>query len=167
MTRAILTPYRIPMGSMTDIKRVLLRPSEIANPLISTLLATVVAWGARWLIIGDGHSAVAVRAVLLILFRVISALCLVPLDVVSVRLSVLPRDDSRGELARVQLEDGEALLSTRLMPCSRGEAVIRMRTAGYAGLLDCAKTVAREEGKGALFRGWIWTLIGGSFSAMG
>lgn len=54
-----------------------------------------------------------------------------------------------------------------LIPCSSGEAVIRVRAEGYEGALHCVKAVAQEEGKGALFRGWIWTLLGGSFSSLG
>lgn len=82
-------------------------------------------------------------------WQIVGVALATPMEVVATRLST-----QREETSNTRLEKGQELRTS-------GEDVIQLRTgrAPYKGVMDCAMKIKEEEGLGALYKGWWWTMV--------
>lgn len=194
--RCIVTPYRLSScASLSEKMQLILSPAEFNSPMrlyatpgllpltiVASVFTFILTWAARSLILGpaveNGNTGdLPLRIIIFLVFRLVATLWLTPLDVLSIRLALLPASDERGAAGidkgtnNNEIE-GEvtALLDTAAARCSSHatEDVVRRRyEAPYTGTIDCVRRVSDEEGVRALYRGWIWTCLGSVLGVMG
>jgi len=172
INRSIITPYKLPMNPRRSLE-ILLTPHELSKPymlyLTPGLLAatslhsfcvTLVAGSLRMMLVGsvppiaeEQTSISWWRFLVFLIFQCLAVGYLVPLEVISTRLSIQPNT-------------GGVVQDDEIMPegveyCGTDEDVIGLRptSSPYQGLLDCGRTIAEEEGVGSLYRAWWWTML--------
>lgn len=169
--RAIVTPYCLPWCDIPLALRVLLSPSERRQPhklyrthgllTVETLrlcvlfLVQVIIPYIKPLVMGTAgpwlHLGVSIAITLA------STAVLAPLEVVSARLMVQRNDEDddlgaleNGRLGRLVAEFGASSEKVVHLPDERYP---------YLGFWDALKRTAKEEGVGALYRGWWVTML--------
>ncbi|KAJ7190825.1 mitochondrial carrier domain-containing protein [Mycena pura] len=159
INRAITTPHRLGAFAPKDALHVLLSPAERAKPLrlyltpgvaLIVLLAGIIAptVNLAWTLVAPRLPHAAWRlplvGVALPMILLTTAL-LTPLEVMLARLT----------LQRL----GEAEPAPAV-PAGEEVMEFRIEQAPYTSLLDCARTMVREEGARVLFRAWWLTALG-------
>lgn len=186
VNRAIVTPYRTPSTPWGAL-RTLLTPYERSRPWvlfkIPGLLATLVLVSAWEMVLrvlvapGVLPDNQNLRIALGVTLPIISTAWLVPLKVLVMKISVQenreyhapPADDAEATAdadvdTEAQRPDVAALEPLRIAD----EEVVALRPGPhYRGVFDAVRTIITEEGKGALYRGWGWTLLGNCLIAGG
>ncbi|KAJ6514155.1 hypothetical protein DFH09DRAFT_1179737 [Mycena vulgaris] len=169
--RAIITPHKLAAFAPSAALRVLLSPAERAQPL-RLYLAPGVAFAQlllafipvavsmlRQLFVTRGHAHPwPVRSASLPALILITVL-LTPVQVMLARLTLQRRVSASDGPIHIPVA-ADAVASP---PTYGAEDVIEVRTqpehAPYTSLLDCARTIVREEGRGSLFRAWWITAL--------
>ncbi|KAJ7072271.1 hypothetical protein C8F01DRAFT_1011928 [Mycena amicta] len=185
---AITTPHKLPYLGLQRSLRVLLTSTERRRPwiiyLTPGLLAAQFAHTAYiTLILGPLHrllvpmatgpggisyaDSTPVKFVIYVAIILLSTSILTPLEVITVRLAI-QRNQSSSEYNSVSQEvEGDA----EDVPEYAGaeEDVIGLRTEAepYTGLINCAQTIVKEEGRRVLLRAWWVTVLGALASALG
>jgi len=95
---------------------------------------------------------------------VLSTFILCPLEVVSTRLSIQRNYASAEYNSVAQEEEGDAEDVMEYAGAEEDVIGLRSEMDPYTGMIDCIQKIAREEGLGALYRGWWLTLL---FTAFG
>lgn len=177
INRSVITPYRLPLNLRESLQILLSnheRSSPIALYLTPGLLAVValksaataiLAGSFRILLIGhetEFKSISKLGLVGFIIFQIISVAWICPLEVIMTKLSVQPNLGSE-----ISVEDPEGDVPEGLRFAGQGEDVVGLRptTDSYVGLVDAVRKIMDEEGWQALYRGWIWTMLGALFAA--
>merc|ERR1711939_1176487 len=127
--RALVTPHAIPLVSPFSNLRLLLTADERSHPF--RCLYTPSRFLASFL-----PTLLAPQLVLAIGVRT-------PLAVIAARLH-----------AQRQGGTGAAIVHQKGEESATTDGVVQTRPTPYANLLDCARTIVREEGWSALWRGW-------------
>jgi len=180
--RAITTPHKLPYFKPIYSLRVLLTPTERRRPwiiyLTPGLLTTQVCHityvvlalrSFRHLLLprlsqpGVPTKEELSNVSLTIYFVVVlfSTVILTPLEVIATRLAIQRNHAAPEYNSVVQEEEGDAEQHAEYSGVE--EDVIGLRSEGdpYLGMVDCAKSIAQEEGYRALYRAWWLTLLGG------
>lgn len=179
---AITTPHKLPWFAPKQSLQILLTPSEIHQPwtlyLAPGLMAartlhvvwlTFVQRGVRYILLpslsilptdgSDGglENIPPIRFGLYLIFIIASMFILVPLEVITVRLSVQRNHSGTGGFGAVPQDED----LPELEYAGRDEDVIALRPEDnpYTGFVHCAKSIVQEEGPEALMRAWWVTLI--------
>lgn len=171
INRSIITPYKLPMNPRRSLE-ILLTPHELSKPYIlyltpgllattflHSLCVTLIAGSMRAIFIGvidltDPEFKISWwRWFLFLIFQCAAVGYLVPLEVIATRLSIQPNTGGIVQDDEVMPEGVEY--------CGTDEDVIGLRptSSPYQGILDCGRTIAEEEGVGALYRAWWWTML--------
>lgn len=176
INRSIITPYRLPLNARESL-RILLSDHERSSPLalyltpglllvvaLKTVATAIVAGSLRILLIGKEKDLANISVwglIAFVLFQMLSVAWLCPLEVVMTKLSVQP--NLGGEIS---VEDPEGDVPEGLRFAGQGEDVVGLRptTDPYVSLVDAVRKIMDEEGWQALYRGWIWTLLGALFA---
>jgi len=178
--RAITTPHKLPCFDAKYSLRILLTPAERERPWILYTPGLVAAqfWQIAFIVLGLGTvrrlllpelsqpdlpPAEDVSGVKLAAFFVLTlagTIVLAPLEVILIRLAVQPNYAVPQSVPQPNGDAQEAVEYTGM-----DENVISLRTEQepYTGLIDCAKKIVEEEGCGALYRAWWWTMLGLAF----
>jgi hypothetical protein len=177
INRSIITPYRLPLN-VRESMRILLSNHERSSPLalyltpgllavvaLKSVATAIVAGSLRLLLIGNEKKLEKISVwglIFFVFFQMISVLWLCPLEVIMTKLSVQP--NLGGEIS---VEDPEGDVPEGLRFAGQGEDVVGLRptTDPYMGLVDAVRKIMEEEGWQALYRGWIWTMLGAIFAA--
>ncbi|KAI0036958.1 mitochondrial carrier [Vararia minispora EC-137] len=178
--RSITTPHRLPWFKPVHCMRVLLTPTERRKPwilyitpgllLTEVLHIAYVVLGIRTLrfvllpeLSGEDKPGLEDLSIpkLAIFYAIValSTILLSPLEVVSTRLAI-QRNHAAAEYNSVaQEEEGDAEEVMEFAGADEDVIGLRSEMDPYRGLIDCVQKIAREEGKGALYRGWWLTLL--------
>nr|GAT45257.1 predicted protein [Mycena chlorophos] len=156
--RAITTPHVLPAFSPSTALQTLLSPIEQAWPLrlyaapgvaVATLLPALIvpSYNLLWHLIAPRLPSLFYTIPIGVHFVISGTIFLTPLHVMRTKLTL----QRQGE--------AEPLPADGALP---GDEVIAFRTeeAPYTGLVDCGRSVLREEGWKVLFRGWWITALG-------
>ncbi|BEI93499.1 uncharacterized protein CcaverHIS019_0511270 [Cutaneotrichosporon cavernicola] len=176
ISRSVVTPLRLSMSpsSIRGITsererngpwRLWAIPGMIANITLQTLtpfLVTAVtlpllyAAAAAATPQAENETVTAGCALAYIAANTIPTLWMAPLKVLEEKLAVAPDAD----MAEIKATDAE------FERFSAEDVVVARPPPRYTGLMDAFNTVRKEEGIGALYRGWIWTAFYLSVSAL-
>ncbi|TFK53157.1 mitochondrial carrier [Heliocybe sulcata] len=179
-TRCIVTPYQLPWSRPLSSLRLLLSEAELKKPwllyAISGLLPALllmagvevvydrvqVVFFERYAILPpDGASGVIPLRVFLALATFgVKSVITIPLNMVVIRLSV--QQTNLG--GSIQLADPSPYLEesdSGIRKYSEDEDVVQLREEPYTGLVNCLRSIIREEGGLALYRGWMICLTQG------
>jgi hypothetical protein len=172
INRSIITPYKLPMNPKRALEILLtqhelskpyilyLTPGLLATTSLHSFCVTLVAGSLRSMLVGsvapipeEQTSVSWWRFLVFLIFQCLAVGYLVPLEVISTRLSIQPNT-------------GGVVQDDEIMPegveyCGTDEDVIGLRptSSPYQGMLDCGRTIAEEEGVGSLYRAWWWTML--------
>lgn len=178
VNRAIVTPYRVPNVPLTALN-VLLTRYEQASPWLMLKTPGLVLGLALSTLNGNLLTAVGPHVMntrpvpqlrlsrdahiaICVVLPLLDTLWTVPLDVAVTKLSV--QSHSQYSVA----SDSDDLEAAALEPLRvSDEEVVALRPGPhYTGLVDAFRTIVAEEGRGALYRGWGWTLLGNCIIAV-
>lgn len=177
INRSVITPYRLPLN-LRESLRILLSNHERSSPValyltpgllavvaLKSIATAILAGSLRLLLIGKQTEFKEISTPGLIgfvLFQIISVAWIAPLEVIMTKLSVQP--NLGGEIS---VEDPEGDVPEGLRFAGQGEDVVGLRptTDPYSGLVDAVRKITDEEGWQALYRGWVWTMLGALFAA--
>ncbi|KIP08430.1 hypothetical protein PHLGIDRAFT_104392 [Phlebiopsis gigantea 11061_1 CR5-6] len=185
--RSITTPHRLPYFNALYSIRVLLTPTERRRPwtiyLTPGLLAAqfthlaykiVLVGTLRRVLIPDLSRADTIKADgvlfvkigIMLAVGVLSTFILCPLEVIAAKLAI-QRNHAAPEYNSVAQEvEDDAITGEEYAEYSGAEEDViglRHERDPYLGLMDCAKKVMQEEGRGALYRAWWLT----AFASLG
>ncbi|BEJ10627.1 hypothetical protein CspHIS471_0100490 [Cutaneotrichosporon sp. HIS471] len=175
-SRSVVTPLRLPLApsSIRGITsererkepwRLWAIPGMIANITLQTLapfamtaitIPLLYAAASAAAPQSENDPVTAGYALAYIAANTLPTLWMTPLKVLEEKLAVAPDADmaeikaTAAEFERISAED----------------VVVARPPPRYTGLIDAFNTVKKEEGIGALYRGWIWTAIGLSVPAL-
>ncbi|KAK7692748.1 hypothetical protein QCA50_004381 [Cerrena zonata] len=181
--RSITTPYRLPWLNPIYSLRVLLTPTERRRPWILYktpglflsqflhAIFTILVLGSlrNWLIPRNpdkpvGYDYDTIKFTIYLVIASLSTIILSPLEVIITKLAI-QRNHAAAEYNSVEQEvEGDDVATEEYVEYSGSdEDVIGLRHEKdpYLGLVDCAKTVAQEEGWTALYRAWWFTCLAG------
>ncbi|KAH7907111.1 mitochondrial carrier [Hygrophoropsis aurantiaca] len=179
--RAITTPHKLPYLNARYSLRIILTSTERQRPwilyLTPGLLAAHVLHSAytglglryiRQLLLPEITSGILTRSEDIFMVKLgiffgtalLSTIILAPLEVAIIRLAIQPNHAVPKLDSISQEADGNAEETVEYSGAD--EDVIRLRTERepYTGLIDCLKRITDEEGWGALYRAWWWTMLG-------
>ncbi|BEI86265.1 hypothetical protein CcaverHIS002_0605520 [Cutaneotrichosporon cavernicola] len=177
INRAIITPYRLPLNARESL-RILLSDHERSSPLalfltpgllavvaLKSVATAIIAGMLRLALVGNEKKIEKIPIwglIAFVLFQIVSVAWLCPLEVIMTKLSVQPNLGSE-----ISVEDPEGDVPEGLRFAGQGEDVVGLRptTDPYVGLVDAVRKIMDEEGWQALYRGWIWTMLGAVFAS--
>jgi len=192
--RTITTPHKLPYFKPRYALSLLLSPTERLRPwtlyLTPGLLASqclhvlyvllVLRTTRRFLLpslstyptMADGQTGIpedftVLRLGIYGIIAIASTFVLCPLEVISIRLSIQRNHANAQGFGSVEQEEEADAATAQAEYAAPEEDVIGLRNEKdpYTGLVDCVKSIAQEEGVGALYRGWWLTMLSGIIGA--